>query len=240
LQHVGRNCCHFFPDVPFQIQHCPWFLFIHLTLEISSEKEVLWLGILALIYIEVPTKYPLSQDRIVFENHLHSESPMLYGPALHGNWNAFSLARRALEDKFPMPTIPLTTVLKIRQVFLPDPVLKIMYIRSTVISTSLYFSTLVCKFTSFTFPFYIGNLNCHWHLIYIGLLTILAAAAITQHRSLAELRRDKLCGKNQETGNICHTGSVAASRHRTCLTYTWCCMYSLRLLMIDGKTVRNM
>jgi hypothetical protein len=36
--------------------------------------------------IEVPTKYPLSQDRIVvFENRLHSQSPMLNRPALHGN-----------------------------------------------------------------------------------------------------------------------------------------------------------
>jgi len=52
--------------------------------------------------IEVPTKYPLSQnDRIVvFEIRLHSESPMLYRPGLHGNWNALSLAGRALKDKF--------------------------------------------------------------------------------------------------------------------------------------------
>ena len=47
---------------------------------------------------------------------------MLYRPALHGNWNALSLARRALKDKFPTPTVPLTAVLKNRQVFLPDPV----------------------------------------------------------------------------------------------------------------------
>jgi hypothetical protein len=45
---------------------------------------------------------------------------MLYRPALHGNWNAPSLARRALKDKFPpTPTVPLTTVLQNRQVFLP-------------------------------------------------------------------------------------------------------------------------
>jgi len=74
--------------------------------------------------IEVPTKYPLSpNDRIVvLEIRLHSKSPMLYRPALHGNWNALGLARRALKDKFPTPTIPLTTVLPNRQVFLPDPV----------------------------------------------------------------------------------------------------------------------
>jgi len=42
--------------------------------------------------IEVPTKYPLSQNYriIVFEIRLHSESPMLYRQALHGNWNALS------------------------------------------------------------------------------------------------------------------------------------------------------
>jgi hypothetical protein len=74
--------------------------------------------------IEVPTKYPLSHsDRIVvLEIRLHSESPMLYRPALHGNWNVLGLARRALKDKFPTPTIPLTAVLQNRQVFLPDPV----------------------------------------------------------------------------------------------------------------------
>ena len=72
--------------------------------------------------IEVPTKFPLSQDRIVvFEIRLHSKSPMLYRPALHGNWNALSLAKRGIKDKFPTPSVPLTTVLQNRQVFLPDP-----------------------------------------------------------------------------------------------------------------------
>jgi hypothetical protein len=83
LQRVGRNCCHFFPDVLFQIHRCPWFLSIHLAFEISSEEEV---GTLVPMNIEVPTKYPLSQDRIiVFEIRLYSKSPMLYRPALHGN-----------------------------------------------------------------------------------------------------------------------------------------------------------
>jgi hypothetical protein len=40
LQHGGRNCCHFVPDVLFQVNRCPWFLFIHLALEISPEEEV--------------------------------------------------------------------------------------------------------------------------------------------------------------------------------------------------------
>jgi hypothetical protein len=61
--------------------------FLHLALEISSEEEVLRLGTLVLMNIEVPTKYQLSHnDRIIiFENRLHSKSPMLYRPALHGN-----------------------------------------------------------------------------------------------------------------------------------------------------------
>ena len=69
--------------------------------------------------IEVPTKYQLSHNgrTVVLEIRLHSESPMLYRPALHGNWNALSLARRALKDKFPTPTIPLTAVLPIVRYF---------------------------------------------------------------------------------------------------------------------------
>ena len=76
------------------------------------------------INIEVPTKYLLSHnDRItVFVIRLHSESLMLYRPALHGNWNDLSLARRTLKDKFPTPKIPLRAVLQNRQVFLSDPV----------------------------------------------------------------------------------------------------------------------
>jgi hypothetical protein len=72
--------------------------------------------------VEVPTKYPLSHnDRtVVLEIHLHSENPMLYRPALRGNWTALSLTRRALKDKFPTPTIPLTAVLPNHQVFLPN------------------------------------------------------------------------------------------------------------------------
>ena len=123
LHHAGRNCCHFFLDVLFQIRRCPWFLFVHLALKISSEEEILRLGTLVPKIIEVPTKYPLSQDRIVvFEIRLHSKSPMLYRSALHGNWNALRLARRALRDKFPMPMVPLRTVFQNRQVFLPDHV----------------------------------------------------------------------------------------------------------------------
>jgi hypothetical protein len=47
---------------------------------------------------------------------------MLCRPALYGNSNALSLAKRALKDKFSTPTVPLRTVLQNRQVFLPDPV----------------------------------------------------------------------------------------------------------------------
>jgi hypothetical protein len=87
LQHGGRNYCHFFPDVLFQIHHCSWFLFIRLALEISPEEEVLRLRTLIPINIEVLTKYQLCHDDgiVVFENRLHSKSPMLYRPVLHGN-----------------------------------------------------------------------------------------------------------------------------------------------------------
>ena len=69
--HVGRNCCHFFPDVLFQIHRCSWFLFVHLALEISLEEK--GLRKLVPMNVEVPTKYPLSQDRIVvFEIRLHT------------------------------------------------------------------------------------------------------------------------------------------------------------------------
>jgi hypothetical protein len=57
-----------------------------LFFEITSKEKVLRLGTLVPMNIEVPTKYPPSQDRIVvFEIRLHSKSPMLYRPALHGN-----------------------------------------------------------------------------------------------------------------------------------------------------------
>jgi hypothetical protein len=75
VQHGGRNCCHFFPDVLFQIHRCPWFLFVHLALEIS-EKEVLRLGTLVPMNTEMPTKYPLSQGRIVvFLNKSPQQKP---------------------------------------------------------------------------------------------------------------------------------------------------------------------
>jgi len=39
--------------------------------------------------------------------------------------------------------------------------------------------------------------------------------------------------------NWCSISFLLASNHRTCMTYTWCCMYSLRHLTIDRETVRN-
>ena len=68
---------------------------------------------------------------------------MLYRPALHGNWNALSIARRALKDKFPTPTVPLTVVLQNRQVFLPDPVFhshKIIYSSATLDKYAIKFN----------------------------------------------------------------------------------------------------
>ena len=54
---------------------------------LTHNSTVLRLGTHVPMNIEVPTKYPLSHnDRIiVLEIRLHSESPMLYRPALHGN-----------------------------------------------------------------------------------------------------------------------------------------------------------
>jgi len=151
LQHIGRNCCQFFPDVLFQIHRCPWFLFVHLALEISSEEEVLQLGTHIPMNIEVPTKYPLSQDRIVvFEICLYSKSPMLYRPALHDNWNALSLARRAFKDKFSMPTVPLTAMLPNRQLFLPGPVyiLFMLVYRSCIGILAFVWCAIWCTWTS--------------------------------------------------------------------------------------------
>jgi hypothetical protein len=64
------------------------------------------LGTLVPVNTEVPTKYQLNHDDriVVYDNRLHSKSPMPYRPALHGNWNALSLTRRAFKDKFPTPT----------------------------------------------------------------------------------------------------------------------------------------
>jgi len=90
--------------------------------------------------IEVPTKYQLSHNDnsiVVFENRLPSENPMVYRPALHCNWNASSLARRALRDKFPTPTVPLTTVLQSRQVFLSNPVPMLFCTKLTLTPCSL-------------------------------------------------------------------------------------------------------
>ena len=46
-----------------------------------------------------------------------------------------------------------------------------------------------------------------------------------------------------KTTGICQTDTVSACYQAVgsiCLTYACCCMYSLELLMMDGKTVRNM
>jgi hypothetical protein len=73
--------------------------------------------------IEVPTKYPVSQDRIVVLKFVSTTKARC---STHQRFmttrNALSLARRALKVKFSTPTVPLTTILQNRQVFLPDPV----------------------------------------------------------------------------------------------------------------------
>jgi hypothetical protein len=128
LQHGGKNCCYFVRDVLFQVHCCPWFLFVHLALEISPEGEVLRLGTLIPMNIEVRQNINWVTTESFFKiistakTRCSTDHPMLYRSALHGNWNAFSLARRALKDKFPTPTVPLAAVVQNRQVFLPDPV----------------------------------------------------------------------------------------------------------------------
>jgi hypothetical protein len=63
---LGETVATSSPDVLFQIHRCPWFLFVHLDLEIFPEEEVLRLGTFIPMNIEVPTKYQLSHnDRIV-------------------------------------------------------------------------------------------------------------------------------------------------------------------------------
>jgi len=42
------------------------------------------------------------------------------------------------------------------------------------------------------------------------------------------------------SGPFVHVAKQAASSHRICMTCTWCCMYSLRLLMVEGEAVRNL
>jgi hypothetical protein len=82
------------------------------------------LGTLVPMNIEVPTKYLLSHDRIVvFEIRLHSKSPMIYRPALHGNWNALSLARRALKDNSPRQRFHSKLFCKIVRYFCRTPYL---------------------------------------------------------------------------------------------------------------------
>jgi len=53
---------------------------------LTHNSTVLRLRTLVPMSTEVPTKYQLSHDRIVvLEIRLHSQSPMIYTPALHGN-----------------------------------------------------------------------------------------------------------------------------------------------------------
>jgi len=42
------------------------------------------------------------------------------------------------------------------------------------------------------------------------------------------------------TGNYKEGKNKPVEFRMSNLTYIWCCVYSLELLMMDGKTVRNM
>jgi hypothetical protein len=63
----------------------------------------------------------LNQD-IRFWNTSPQQNPVALQTSAPWQLKRLSLARRALKDKFPTPTVSLTTVLQNRQVFLPDPV----------------------------------------------------------------------------------------------------------------------
>jgi len=52
---------------------------------------------------------------------------------------------------------------------------------------------------------------------------------------------DWFCVHHQESGTV-HTaiGICHTAVSKTCMTYTYCCVYSARLLMMDREPVRNM
>jgi len=88
---------------------------------------------------------------------------MLYRPALHGNWNALSLARIALKNNFPTPTVLPKTVLQNRQVFLPDPVI------NTGLSTSGV-SRLLSSRRTLCIPLCFLRAACSHPVILFGLI----------------------------------------------------------------------
>jgi len=55
-----------------------------------------------------------------------------------------------------------------------------------------------------------------------------------------EIYHDAWSHERQIESTFGYTVYMLACSQRTCLTYTRCCMYTLELLMMDGKTVRNM
>jgi hypothetical protein len=73
---------------------------------------------------------------------------MLYRPALHGNWKALRLAKKALKEKFPKP-IPLTAVLPNHQIFLPDPVNFLLYLAQFSLEWEMFRTKLVDKKNEF-------------------------------------------------------------------------------------------
>ena len=68
---------------------------------LTHNSTVLRLGTLSFWWILKGRRSILWVRTTVLEIRLHSESPMLYRPALHGNWSALSLAGRALKDNSP-------------------------------------------------------------------------------------------------------------------------------------------
>ena len=190
--------------------------FLTLVLEKCSEEEVLRLEALVPMNIEVPTKYQLSHnDRIVvFENHLRSKNPMLYRPALNDNWNALSLARRALKDKFPTPTVPLTAVLPNHQLFLPDPVHKSKVCKIHVSVNILIFVPVfgVSAKHNFYFPFFSGrdvvpSMQNSWHTSR-NTVPSLALNWRMATRTLAACSRQRAAWQNGKPAPLCYAVSI--------------------------------
>ena len=98
LQYVGRNCCHFFSDVLFQIHR--GFFSHTLLLRYPQRKKYCDYGhtFWWILKCRRNIDWVTTTESLFFESRLHSETPMLFRPALNGNWNALSFDRRALNS----------------------------------------------------------------------------------------------------------------------------------------------
>jgi len=112
------------------------------------------------------------------------------------------------------------------------------------ISNLFYFGTTLYTFRTVT-PSIIRNLRLYiQHQVHVIQVLWLARKRWYSSFPLASSHRNCMtytCGCGLWlAGTRWNISFPLESSHRTCMTYTLCCMYSLRLLMMDGKTVRNM